>query len=576
MEKWLIYSKKADFAGISRKYNISPMLARIIRNRDIVTDEQISRYLNADIDSMYDPFLLKGMHEGVKITADTISRGGRIRIMGDYDVDGVCSSYILKSFIEHVGGTADIRLPDRMREGYGMNTVMAEEAARDNISLIITCDNGISSTAAVEMARSLGINVIISDHHEPPAVLPDANVIIDPKQAGDTYPFREICGAGVAYKFVQALNIYCGFHADKLLDELLQYAGMATVADIVPLIDENRIFASEGIKRLRNTANVGLNSLIEKRSVIKSRINSGIIGFVLGPCINSAGRLKNATIALDLLEEKNEHEAGRIANELSELNDKRKKLTADQCAVADEMINSIIASGKKLNKILVVYLPDAHESVAGIVAGRIKEEFNRPSIVVTNSEDGLKGSGRSVDSYNMMEGMNSCSDLFIKYGGHAKACGFTLKLDGTREETVERFSQRINDACTLKDEDLEKTVWIDMRLPFKYITEEFVRELERLEPFGLQNEKPIFAENEIKVQSAAVIGKNNNTLKLELEDREGTRIEGLLFGEESYVTELKKMVSQDRHISILYYPQINEFRGIKTRQAMIKSLHVME
>ncbi len=574
MEKWLIYSKKADFAGISRKYNISPMLARIIRNRDIVTDEQINRYLNADITSMYDPFLLKGMQEGVQITADTILRGGRIRIMGDYDVDGVCSSYILKTFIEYAGGVVDVRLPDRLHEGYGMNEIMAEEAAGDNVSLVITCDNGISSVSAVEKARALGISVIVSDHHEPPSVLPDANVIIDPKQADCTYPFREICGAGVAYKFVQALNSYCNCHGEGLLDELLQYAGMATVADIVPLIDENRIFAAEGIKRLRNTTSVGLNSLIEKRGVIKSRINSGIIGFVLGPCINSAGRLKNAMIAIDLLEEKNECEADRLANELSELNDIRKKLTSEQCDIAYDMINKILDSGKPLDKILVLYLPEAHESVAGIVAGRIKEEFNRPSIVITNSEDGLKGSGRSIDSYNMMEGMNSCSEMFIKYGGHAKACGFTLRQDGTKEDTVRRFSQQINDTCTLNDEDLQKTVWIDMQLPFKYITEEFVRELGRLEPFGMQNDKPVFAENGIKVYSAVVMGKNNNALKLDMEDREGTRAEGLVFGDEAYISGLQDLVSQEKHISILYYPQINEFRGTKTRQALIKSLNI--
>lgn len=574
MEKWLIYSKKADFAGISRKYNISPMLARIIRNRDIVTDEQINRYLNADATSMYDPFLLKGMREAVQLTADTILRDGKIRIMGDYDVDGVCSSYILKTFIKNAGGIVDVRLPDRMHEGYGMNETMAEEAAGDHISLIITCDNGISSVSAVEKARILGINVIVTDHHEPPAVLPNANVIIDPKQEECTYPFREICGAGVAYKFVQAFNSYCNCHAEDLLDELLQYAGMATVADIVPLVDENRIFASEGIKRLKNTTNVGLNSLIEKRSVIKSHIDSGIIGFVLGPCINSAGRLKNAMLAFNLLEESNKCNANEIANELSELNDIRKNLTAEQCNIACDIINKSIEAGETPDKVLVVYLPEAHESVAGIVAGRIKEEFNRPAIVITDSEGGLKGSGRSIDPYNMIEGMNSCSDLFIKYGGHAKACGFTLKSEGDKEETVRRFSQRINASCTLNDADLEKTIWIDMRLPFKYITEGFVRELERLEPFGMQNDKPVFAENEIKVHSAAIIGKNNNALKLDIEDREGTRIEGMVFGDESYISKVKNMVSQEKHISILYYPKINEFRGIKTRQAVIKSLHV--
>ena len=573
MEKWYLYCKKADFAGISRQFNISPMLARIIRNRDLITEEEIDRYLNGGVKDMYDPFMLKGMEEGVRLVSEKIKDKQRIRIIGDYDVDGICSSYILKTFIERAGGTADIRLPNRMAEGYGMNEGMAAEAARDGISLIITCDNGISSLEAVRMARQSGIDVVITDHHEAPDILPDANVIIDPKQPGCSYPYKEICGGGVAYKFIQGLDKYMGLHEEKLLDDLLQYAGMATITDIVPLIDENRIFAREGLKRMKRTSSPGLNALMEIRGINKEILSASNIGFILGPCLNSAGRLKDAKIAYDLIGETDPVKAYEIARELSDLNEKRKDLTLYQTENAFGQIE------KRINEhdpdtIMVIYLPDAHESVAGIIAGRIKEVYNRPAIVVTSSEGGLKGSGRSTDYYNMIEGLNAHAELFVKYGGHAKACGFTLKQNGSAEDTVRYLSRCLNSGCSFTDKDLEKQIWIDIEIPFRYITEGFVSELSKLEPFGLKNEKPVFAGRNVSVISAEIIGRNSNAMKMLLEDSEGSRIEGLMFGNENDIRTQYESLDDSSSVSILFYPRINEYRGRKTPQIIVNSFKI--
>ena len=574
MERWYIHCKKAEFARISQKFHISPILARIIRNRDVITDDEIEKYLNIDLKNMYDPFLMKGMNDGIRLMSDSIRLGRKIRVIGDYDVDGVCSSFILKAIIQKAGGNVDVRLPDRILEGYGMNEVMAEEAHSDGISLIITCDNGVSSYDAVNLARMYGIDVILTDHHEIPSQLPAANVIIDPKQADCNYPFKEICGAGVAYKFAQALNSYCNLHAETLLDDLLQFAGMATIADIVPLQDENRIFASEGIQRLRNTTNTGLNALMKVRGLTKENLNAGSIGYVLGPCINSAGRLKNAIIAFQLLEEKDPFHAEKIANELSALNEERKNLTMSQGNIAFQKLNEKAQASERLEKVLVLYLPEAHESVAGIIAGRVKDEYNRPAIVITRSEEGLKGSGRSTDSYNLIGALQQIPDVFQKYGGHAKACGFTLKMKGTEEETVENLSALLNANCFLSEKDLDRVIWADMQLPVKYINEFFVKELEKLEPFGMNNEKPLFAERNLKVNSAAIIGKNNNVLKMNLEDSEGCQVEGIFFGNEKNVQEHYYAILEHPCVSILYYPGINEFNGRKTPQAVIKTLQI--
>ena len=570
MEKWYLYCKKADFAAISQKYNITPMLARIIRNRDICDDDQINEYLNGRKCDMHDPYLLKGMDSAVALVDDAIKAGKKIRIIGDYDVDGVCASYILRTYLTFYGADADVRLPDRILEGYGMNVSMADEASRDGISLIITCDNGVSSFDAVSRARELGIDVLITDHHEIPRQLPPANIIIDPKQPDCTYPFKDICGGAVAYKLVAALSKNIDESrkqaSDELLDDLLQFAGMATVADIVPMVGENRIFAKEGIDRLRRSDNIGLKALMNERGVEQELLSTYHIGFILGPCINSAGRLKNAEIAYNLFECETHEEAEKLAHVLSELNEERKNLTIEQSAVAEDMVNEMAQSSEGLPKVIVLYLENAHESVAGIIAGKIKDVYNHPVIVITKSEDGMKGSARSIDAYDMISEISRFPELFIRYGGHAKAAGFTLKC------TPQELSDALNASCSLCEEDLVKKVWIDMQLPFEYVTDEFVEELKLIEPFGIKNEKPLFAEKDIKVMYSNILGRNRNVLKLKLQNENGFIIDGVMFGSEEEVRKTSEEIAGAEKVSFTYYPGINEFRGTKTPQVLIKTI----
>ncbi len=582
MKKWYLHCKKADFANISQKFNITPMLARIIRNRDIVGDDAINEYLYGSISNMHSPYLFKGMSEAVDLIFKVIKDGKKIRVIGDYDVDGICSSYILKHSIKKIGGDVDVKIPDRVFDGYGMNENMSVEAFNDGVSLIITCDNGVSAYEAVDKARSLGIDVIVTDHHEVPYPLVNANIVIDAKQEDCSYPFKELCGGAVAYKLAQALIDrevkLCGAPSkvnelNELLDELLLYAGMATVADIVPLTQENRIFAKEGIKRLKITKNEGLKALMKSRNIEQENINAFYIGFILGPCINSAGRLKNALVAFELLEETNPDEARKKAMELVELNEVRKNLTISQTQIAIDQINNMKDG---LPKILVIFLSEAHESIAGIIAGRLKEEFSRPALVITNSDEGLKGSGRSVDRYNMIEALTKHADCFNKFGGHAKAAGFTLQ----ENVTPQMLSDVLNRDCDISEEDLEEKKWIDMQLPFQYISEQFIGELERLEPFGQNNEKPCFAEKNIKVNSI-YMSRNNNCLKLNLENEDGYKMEGVMFRNEDFIKEqyeklcqAKEKDGQELLVSIIFYPYINYFRGEKNLQLKIDELKI--
>ncbi len=580
MKKWYLHCKKADFADISQKFNITPMLARIIRNRDIVGDEAIKEYLYGSIDYMHNPYLFKGMSEAVDIIFSAINANKKIRVVGDYDVDGICSSYILKQSIKKIGGDVDVRIPDRVFDGYGMNENMSDEAFSDGVGLIITCDNGVSAYEAVNKARSFGIDVIVTDHHEVPYPLINANVVIDAKQEGCTYPYKELCGGAVAYKVAQALierakkiakSVDEKRELDKLIDELLLYAGMATVADIVPLTQENRIFAKEGIKRLKITQNEGLKALMDSKNIEQENINAFYIGFILGPCINSAGRLKNAAMAFDLLEEKDPEKAKEKALELVELNEVRKNLTISQTTLAMEQIDKM---GENIPKVLVIYLSEAHESIAGIIAGRLKEEYSRPALVITNSDEGLKGSARSVENYNMIEALTKNSDCFNKFGGHAKAAGFTLASD----MTAEKLSDILNRDCFIAEEDLEEKKWIDMQLPFQYISEQFINELERLEPFGQKNEKPCFAEKNVKVNSI-YMSRNANCLKLNLENEAGYKINGIMFRNEEVIKEQYEILKNAKEkadgcllVSLIFYPYINYFRGEKSLQIKIDEI----
>lgn len=529
---------------------------------------------------MYDPFLMKGMEEAVPLLLRGAEQGEKIRIIGDYDTDGVCSSFILKSYLKAAGADADIRLPNRMMEGYGMNAEMVEEAFRDGVKLIITCDNGVSSYEAVERANERGIPVIISDHHEVPEPLVPANALIDPKQEDCPYPYKELCGAGVAYKIVCALESRLSESRPegkeeraRLLQELLQFAGMATIADVVPLTGENRILAKAGIEELRKTENPGLQALFRIRGIEAARIASFQIGFIIAPCINSAGRLEDAEVALKMLEEKDPLKAEAFAQHLSDLNEERKVMTTVQTEAAEKLVLSEQEQRGALPKILVVYLPDAHESIAGIIAGRLKEEFGRPALVFTNGEDGIKGSGRSVEVYQMIAELRKHSELFSKLGGHAKAAGFSL-AEGISPEEVCRV---LNESCELSEEELEEKKWIDMQLPFRYVSEDFVRELSRIEPFGIGNPRPLFAEKNISVNRCFVVGKMSNILKLTLSDPDGYPIEAIRYAspekiekEAAWIALEKERQGDDFRIAFTYYPSVNEYRGVRTVQLKIQ------
>ncbi len=569
-----MYCKKADFLAIAQKYHISPITARIIRNRDLISDDEIDLFLNGGMDDLYDPFLMKGVEEAIPMILKAISEKTKIRIIGDYDVDGICSSYILKSFISFLGGDVDVRLPDRMLEGYGLNSNMIVEAKDDEICLIITCDNGVSSYDAVNLANEYGIDIIVTDHHEVPYPLVNADVVIDPKQDGCEYPYKDLCGAGVAYKLVSALAEKTKKKGYKgILYDLIQFAGMATIADIVPLTGENRIIAKEGIKKMQVTENIGLLALMDARSIKPKDINPQAVGFILGPCINSAGRLRNAGIAYDLFEEENTERAKERADFLSKLNDERKLLTISQAKYAIDIINeNYIKKGLKLPRILVIYLPEAHESIAGIIAGRLKDIYSRPALVLTNSEEGIKGSGRSVESYDMIEELGKHPEFFLKFGGHKKAAGFSLN-EGITPENLERA---LNEDCFLSEEELAEKIWIDMQLPFKYVSEDFINELSLLEPFGLKNERPLFAQKNVKIRFASVLGKGSNVLKASLEDEEGTILEAIKFGNENEIRKEAERLfkgmeeeGEEFRVSILFYPEMNVFRDKKNPQARI-------
>ena len=441
-KKWIVTTKRADFNKIAQACGISPVLARLIRNRDVIGEEATEKFLRGTLEDLHDPALLPDAEKAVDILAKKRREGKRVRIIGDYDTDGVCSSYILKSYLNAAGGKADIRLPNRMMEGYGMNAEMVEEAFSDGIELILTCDNGVSSYEAVQKAKEKGIPVIVSDHHEVPEPLIDSEVVIDAKQPGCPYPFKELCGAGVAYKIVSAMNERIKEYLPEkdpasygpLLKELLVFAGIATIADVVPLIGENRIIAKEGIRLLKETTNQGLKALIRSRNLEMDRIGSFHIGFIIAPCINSAGRLKDAEIALELFEETDEKKAEILAEDLSRLNEERKEMTASQTVAANQYVQEIWKREESLPKILVIFLPDCHESLAGIIAGRIRERFSRPVFVLTRTEDGMvKGSGRSIEAYDMFASMTEVKDLFCRFGGHKMAAGLSMKKENAEE-----------------------------------------------------------------------------------------------------------------------------------------------
>lgn len=575
MEKWVVSAKRADFQRIAEKFQIDQVTARLIRNRDIVGDEAMEEYLHGDISSLHNPHLMKDMEKATEILTRKIREGKRIRVIGDYDIDGVNATYILYRGFKRCGADVDVDIPDRMKDGYGINEHLIERAYEKGVDTIVTCDNGIAAVNEIAHAKVLGMTVVVTDHHEPQETLPPADALINPKQADCPYPYKSLCGASVAFKLVQCL--YETFKIPALeWEPLLENAAFATVGDVMDLTGENRILVKEGLKRLNATQNEGFRALIAVNGLESGRINAYHIGFVLGPCINATGRLDTAKRALQLLLAESPDEAKGLAEELKALNDERKDMTQRGLI---EALGLIEHSALKEDKVLVVYLPSCHESLAGIIAGRIREKYNKPVFVLTDAEEGVKGSGRSIEAYNMFQEMCKVADLFTKFGGHPMAAGLSLP-----RENVELFRKRINEETTLTDEDLIPKITIDVPMPLDYINEELIEELSVLEPFGKANTKPLFADRKLRILRAQIIGRNRNVLKMLVQNTSGCVMEALYFGDldtfQAYVaekfgsSELERLL-QGREskvvLSLTYYPSVNEFRGNRTLQIVVQN-----
>ena len=564
MERWVMLRKGADFAGIGKKFQISPRLACLIRNRDVVGEEAIGQYLNGTIGDLCDGMLMKDMDKAVEILREKLEEGKRLRVIGDYDIDGVNATYILLEGLKRLGADADYDIPDRMTDGYGLNIHLVQRAYDDGVDTVLTCDNGIAAAEEIAFGKDMGMTVIVTDHHEVPFeewggkkqyLLPPADAVVDPKRPDCEYPFPHLCGAAVAYKLMEALWESMGRDSEDL-DDLIENVAIATVGDVMDLKGENRIFVKEGLQMLERTRNPGLRSLIECTGLADKTISAYHIGFVLGPCLNASGRLDTAKRALRLLEAKTRKEADQLAWDLKALNDSRKEMTEKAVKEAELMVE---ASALKEDRVLVIYLPDCHESLAGIVAGRIRERYYKPAFVLTNASEGLKGSGRSIEAYSMYEELSRCKDLLMRFGGHRQAAGLSMK-----RENLESFRKMINDHCTLTPKDLTEKVVIDMEMPFSCVTEGLIRELALLEPFGKGNTKPVFAARNVRLMDMRVMGRKKNVLKMRAVDANGSTVEAVYFGNVESLSALK-----DTLLSITYYPTLNEYMGQATPQIVI-------
>lgn len=570
MEKWFVAMKKADFNGIAEKYQISPIIARLMRNRDVIGDDAIDFYLNGTVEDLYDGLLMKDMDRAVDILKEKIEEGKKIRVIGDYDIDGVNATYILQQGLAGLGADVDTDIPDRIKDGYGLNQMLIDRALEDDVDTIITCDNGIAAMNEIAYGKENGMTIVVTDHHEVPYLeengekkylLPPADAVVDPHRADCGYPFKGLCGAAVAYKLVEVLYRVSGKseqEVEHLQESLMENVAIATIGDVMDLVGENRVFVKKGLELLKTTKNEGLHALMQCTGVDTANLNTYHIGFVIGPCINAGGRLDTAKRALELLNASNRREAVTLAADLKELNDSRKEMTEEG---VEEAVRQIESSSWKDDQVLVVYLPKCHESIAGIIAGRIKERYYRPTFVLTRGETGVKGSGRSIEAYDMFAEMSRCRELFTKFGGHKLAAGLSLE-----EEKVEVFRKRINELADLTEEDLQMKVSIDMRLPFPYINEELIHELKILEPFGKGNGKPLFAESKLRVIQPRIFGKNRNVLKCRLEDQQGNQMEAVYFGE---VEDCLRQMEKKQIMSFTYYPTVNEYMGKRTIQLTI-------
>ena len=590
MSKWFLSAKKADFNRIAEEFHIDPVIARIIRNRDMVTDEKIRLFLHGDRNNLHEPRGLKDAVKAAGILKDKIATGRKIRIIGDYDVDGVCATYILYRGIRVCGGNVDCVIPHRMKDGYGINEELVKQALADDVDTIITCDNGIAAKDVLENGKREGLTCIVTDHHEVPFDevdgqkcyrIPDVDAVVDPKQEDCGYPFESICGAVVAYKVIQIL--LDEVLTDKgmittTLEELLEPAGIATVCDIMPLIDENRILVKEAMKSLKNPKNPGIAALMKVNELDAAKLTSFSIGFVIGPCLNATGRLDSAGLSLQLLMAKSFEEAVPLATTLKEYNANRKEMTEKGVEKALVLLESGVY---EKDRVLVLYLPDVHESLAGIIAGRIREKTGKPTFVLTKGEEGVKGSARSIENYHIYDEMTKCKQFFTKYGGHKMAAGLSME-----EENVEAFRQVINDNCVLTDEDFEEKITIDVPMPMSYVTEHFVEELSVLEPFGTANEKPVFAQKNIRFMRGYVMGKNRNMARFDVMDENRKRFTVVCFRNLDKLTEyLEQKEGKERTerlftnglypdeavlLDVIYYPSVNEFRGKTSMQYILQ------
>lgn len=578
-EKWFLQTKKADFNGIAKKYNISPITARLMRNRDVISEKEINQYLNGTINEISSPWLFKGMDKAVNILSIKINNENKIRIICDYDVDGICSGYILHTCLKYLGADVDVVVPHRIEDGYGINERLIQQAYDQGVDTIVTCDNGIAAIKQIEYAKELGMTVVVTDHHEivfeesngeKKYILPNADAIVDHKQIDCQYPFKELCGAMVAFQFMRALfeNMHV---SERFILKLLPYGAMATVCDVVELKGENRIIVKEGLEALKINNDIGINALINQCKLNKKNLDSYHFGFILGPCLNASGRLDTAKKAMDLLECEDEKYAEVLAEALKKLNDERKDLTEKGTKEAIEKAEQLDDS------VLVIYLEHCHESIAGIIAGRVREKYNKPTIVLTDAVDGVKGSGRSIEEYDMYAELTKVKELFTKFGGHKMAAGVSLP-----KENIDTLRKKLNENCNLTQEDLYLKVWIDMQLPLEYVTMNMIQELSIIKPFGKGNEKPIFAEKHLKINKLQILGKNGNVLKLTITNSSSYTMTAMIFSRVIDFMEFlknkfdqeeinKALVGEKNNIEIMatYYPTINEFNGNSQIQIVI-------
>ena len=572
MEKWFVAMKKADFNGIAEKYQISPIIARLMRNRDVIGDEAIDFYLNGTVEDLYDGLLMKDMDRAVDILKEKIEEGKKIRVIGDYDIDGVNATYILQQGLAGLGADVDTDIPDRIKDGYGLNQMLIDRALEDDVDTIITCDNGIAAMNEIAYGKENGMTIVVTDHHEVPYLeengekkylLPPADAVVDPHRADCEYPFKGLCGAAVAYKLVEVLYRVSGKseqEVEHLQESLMENVAIATIGDVMDLVGENRVFVKKGLELLKTTKNEGLHALMQCTGVDTANLNTYHIGFVIGPCINAGGRLDTAMRSLSLLQCEDEEEAAKLANDLKALNDSRKALTEQGTEAAYKLING---SDLKNDRVMVVFLPDCHESLAGIIAGRIREKYHKPAFVLTRGEKSVKGSGRSTENYSMYEELVKCDSLLLQYGGHPMAAGLSIE-----EANVEAFRRQLNENCTLTEEDMIPKIVIDVPMPISYINENLIRQLSVLEPFGKGNAKPVFAQKNLRVLKTGIYGKTQNTVKLQLMDESGTVMDGVYWGE---AKEFAEFARSHGTISVTYYPKINSYMGRDSLQIVIQN-----